>query len=274
MARIVVIQHETERLSCSKYALQLLIDRWEEAGHKVLLASGTRDLPDGDLAFLHVNLSVVPNSYAQAARRYRRSVNAYGLDIRKRVVSRNILGPDDPWNGPVILKTDLNCMGYPEFAARFHALGRIPTPREAGAALFRYSIFANSSEVPKSAWTDPRVVIERFLPEQDDEGYYLRTWIFLGERERCRRFRSDNPLIKGRDYVNFSPADVPDFLRLERERLGLDYGKFDFVIHNGEVVLLDANKTMGIPPNERPELQSAYSELADGISAFLTPARS
>jgi ABC-type uncharacterized transport system ATPase component len=36
----------------------------------------------------------------------------------------------------------------------------------------------------------------------------------------------------------------PEILQL-RKQLGFDYGKFDYVIHEGKVVLLDANKTTG-----------------------------
>ena len=30
-----------------------------------------------------------------------------------------------------------------------------------------------------------------------------------------------------------------------REQMGFDYGKFDYVIHEGKPILLDANKTVG-----------------------------
>jgi hypothetical protein len=61
---------------------------------------------------------------------------------------------------------------------------------------------------------------------------------------------------------------VPDFLRAERERLGFDYGKFDFVIHDGQAVLLDANKTPGPPPSS-PDAMERNARLAGGIEMML-----
>ena len=268
MRRILIIQHETEAASCKGFALQLLIDRWRADGDEVIVAAGTRDLPDADLAFLHVDLSVVPQEYAEAARRYPRSVNAAALDIRKRTVSRNILTRDDPWPGPVIVKTDLNCNGVPEFVAEIRRLGRDPTPEEGAGKVFSYETARNPAAIPAAVWDAPQLVVERFLPERDKSGFYLRTWIFLGDRERCRRFRAAKPMIKGSDYLSVEPCPVPDFLRAERERLGFDYGKFDFVMQGDEPILLDANKTMGLPPANRPPLRAAYEELAAGLDAL------
>jgi hypothetical protein len=52
-----------------------------------------------------------------------------------------------------------------------------------------------------------------------------------------------------------------------REALGFDYGKFDYVEHDGEPILLDANKT----PTFRgdPEAQRVRW-LSSGIEAFLS----
>jgi hypothetical protein len=56
---------------------------------------------------------------------------------------------------------------------------------------------------------------------------------------------------------------VPDDLRETRRRLGFDYGKWDFVLHEGRAVLIDANKTPGRPPNpagRRDLLVRAYAD--------------
>ena len=48
-----------------------------------------------------------------------------------------------------------------------------------------------------------------------------------------------------------------------------DYGKFDYVIHNGEVVLLDINKTTGfgsLPYTS--ELKAMHSHRAAGIYSY------
>ena len=273
MARIVVIQHQTHPRNCEKFSLKLLLDRWQEDGHEPMIVSGVDDLPDADLAILHLNLSIVGKNYVEAARRYPCVVNGAALDIRKKVVSRNIIGLDDEWDGPVIVKTDLNCGGLPELEARRLALkfgGELvdAPPGRAGYLLYRHK-----NNVPERFWAQDHMVVERFLPECDGNDFYLRTWIFFGDHERCRRIAGDKPMLKGADYRDIEAVEVPDFLRSERERLGFDYGKFDFVIHDGEPILLDANKTPGIPPETRPDLRESYLALAGGLDSFLMPQR-
>jgi hypothetical protein len=270
MGRILVIQHETQPAHCEAFSLQMLIERWQDAGHKVLVASGIDDLPDADLAILHVDLSVVPQSYADAAERYPRSVNASALDIRKRTVSRNLLSRTDDWDGRVIIKTDLNCGGLPEQRAKLRAKEKGEFI-EAPEALVDYPIVRHLSSVIDEVWAKEHFVVERFLPERGENGgFYLRTWVFFGEQDRCRRFFGHEGMIKGTSYLTFEDADVPEFIRAERERLGIDYGKLDFVIHKGEPVLLDANKTMGMPPDWMPDLRAAYADLAPGLDAMLS----
>ena len=52
-----------------------------------------------------------------------------------------------------------------------------------------------------------------------------------------------------------------------RRELGFDYGRFDYVLHEGEVVLLDVNHTpVGVPERQRRIGQM----LAAGIASFLS----
>lgn len=91
---------------------------------------------------------------------------------------------------------------------------------------------------------DKTLVVEKFTPEIEDGLYVLRLWIFLGQREVVMKLYGRQPIVKSGDLVRFEYIDeVPDELRLERKRLGIDFGKFDFVMNNGEAILLDANKT-------------------------------
>jgi hypothetical protein len=110
-------------------------------------------------------------------------------------------------------------------------------------------------------------VVEKFLPERDDRGFYTRSWLFLGDEGRCKRCRSAHPIVKGPRIIDAEEVSVPEFIREERRRLGIDYGKFDFVIHGGQPILLDANKTPGEPPSRRPGKR--YSNLARGLESLL-----
>jgi hypothetical protein len=266
---MVIIQHETLGARFPDSMLKLLAGFWQEWGHEIWIASGTEGLPEADIAVLHVDLSVVPQAYADAANHYPRVVNGAALDIRKRLVSSNLVTPADDWNGPVIVKTDLNYFGVPEaLTSRAQAsLGREPV--HAPPVLDTYPIYDNLQSVPGEVWSQPSLVVERFLPEwSEEEGYSLRTWIFFGGRERCTRHLCREPIVKARNLIRAGPVPVPDFLRAERERLGFDYGKFDFVIHDGQAVLLDANKTPGPPPSS-PDAMERNARLAGGIDMML-----
>ena len=127
------------------------------------------------------------------------------------------------------------------------------------------------AEVGEAVWADPSLVVERFVPEEDgDGGFVLRTWVFMGARERCTRSVTAGRISKAADVLRYEPAEVPPEIRAERERLGFDFGKFDFVIHKGEPVLLDANRTPGIATAIRPMMKKGAPNLARGLHELLT----
>jgi hypothetical protein len=144
-----------------------------------------------------------------------------------------------------------------------------PPPYPSVETILAYQIYPSIDAVPQNIWADPSYVVERFLPERDDRGYWLRCWVFLGDVERCNRYCCPEPIVKGTNIIAREPVRVPDELRIERERLGFDYGKFDFVVHHGQVVLLDANRTPGGAANISDLVQSDSDRLASGIDSLL-----
>ena len=99
-------------------------------------------------------------------------------------------------------------------------------------------------DVPQAIWDNPGLIVERFLPERDPRGYWMRVWVFLCRQEHCTRYLGEDPLIKSDNILAREKVAVPDALRAQRERLGFDYGKLDFVVVDGTAVLLDANRTV------------------------------
>ena len=64
----------------------------------------------------------------------------------------------------------------------------------------------------------------------------------------------------------------PEIVRL-RKAMKFDYGKFDYVIHEGQVLLLDANKTVGAP--NLPAIPARMTDRryrAEGLYACFGPA--
>ncbi|TIV27981.1 MAG: hypothetical protein E5V96_34050, partial [Mesorhizobium sp.] len=80
---------------------------------------------------------------------------------------------------------------------------------------------------------------------------------------------SPQNLVKGEDTIRREPVPVPDELRALRRDLGFDYGKFDFVMHEGKALLLDANKTPGRVRNLSAFLAAGNSNLADGFEGLI-----
>ena len=272
MAHIVLITHTYDNFRERSFLLGSLAGHWLDAGHDVSLAEGLGNWPDGDVAVMHVDLSIVPAAYSEAARRYAVVVNGAATDVRKRRVSRHLVTQNDDWTGPVIIKTDLNYSGIPEMHAaqmfrRDGKPGDLP-PGPVVSTTRPYPILRSVGEVPGDVWANPGLVVERFLPEQDAQGYWVRAWVFFGDRERCTRYRGTHPIVKTATILGREPAPVPEGLRAERERLGFDYGKFDFVVHDGRATLFDANRTPSAPPSS-PEIDASNAHLAGGLEALI-----
>jgi len=272
MARIVILEHALQKAVQLPYMVYALAERWRVQGHEVLVHHGTDNAPAGDVAILNVDLTVIPDAYRALLARYPHVVNGATLDISKRRFSRDLVQRDSDWRGPVIVKTDANCGGRPEQLLRTAARrAGLPCDIPIGPATDSYPIYDSLRAVPPDAWTTPGVVVEKFLPEQDDRGYYMRVWIFFGDREGSTRFRAEVPEIKSQHLKEREPIDVPEEIRAWRERLGFDFGKFDYVRHGERYVLLDVNRTPAFPPTLSKDVNatSRLDTLAAGIDAYL-----
>lgn len=274
MRHIVIITQTHDKFKSRDYLLQCIADFWVKMGHRVSVVAGLAKWPDADLAIMHVDLSVIPEAYVKAAERSPIVLNGATTDIRKRHVSRNLVRPNDGWLGPVVIKTDLNSGGTPELRLmKQMRKGEQSSDLPAGGVNSidngQYRIVGSSRDVPDSVWQNPGFVVERFLPERDERGFWLRVWAFLGDRERCTRYLAPDPLVKSANFIAREEVTVPESLRAERRRLGFDYGKFDFALCDGEPVLFDANRTPWAPPaNACPALRASHLNLAQGVEAL------
>jgi hypothetical protein len=281
---IVVLFHAGDRHNePSSYIVDHLARCWREDGHTVTYLFGTRRFVPADLIFVHVNLSVVPDAYLNFASRYPIVVNGRIRDIRKSTMSRNLLGPSDSWDGRVIVKSDLNYAGEPERTLRQSWLQRrFPVWRRVARTAARvtgqqtpfpswrdYMVFDRLADVPGFWFRNRHAVVERFRPEIQDGLYHLRIYQFLGDRWSCSRLASPHPLVKAGTSVRVEPIEPHAEIVAWREMLDIDYGKLDYVIHEGEVVLLDVNKTTGASRHlGDAELRSMRRYQAEGLYAY------
>jgi len=273
--RIAILFHENDRdRDLSDYAVWSMADVWREAGHDVVFLFGVRRFVPADLVFVHIDLSVVPERYFRFARRYPIVVNGDVKDIRKRRFSENLLRRDDDWDGRVIVKSDLNAAGYPE-----RVLGRSWLTRHSSrlrrALLGRphplagsgyYELYDALADVPPKRFADRRLVVEKFQPEMENGLYHLRIYQFLGPRETCARLAAEAPIVKNATAVHFEPVEPHAEIVAARRRFSMDYGKLDYVVSDGHLVLLDVNKTATSGPS--PVLLRARSYRAEGLYSF------
>jgi hypothetical protein len=281
--RIAVILHERQsERDLPLYAIGYLSQYWKETGIGVTVLSGTDRFTPADLAILHVDLSVVPDEYIEFARRYPRVLNGRVNDIRKSSFSRQMIRPGDGYEGPVIVKSDLNYAGGPErklygtpltrLAVRLrHRLSSYGTSPGGPGPSFRsprdYIICDDVRSVPEHWFNCDDIIIEKFLPELEDGLYCTRYYHFLGGAGICMLRRSTDPIVNtatvvSREYVEPHPEIVG-----LTNTMGFDYGKFDYVMRQGRPVLFDINKTPG--SSNKPKYIEMCREWATGITSYL-----
>ena len=272
MATIVILEHELQREVSIPYMIYAIGERWRARGHRVLVHHGLRNPPPGDIAVNNIDLTVVPLAYRGLFARYPKVINGEVLDVSKSRFSQNLVSRDSGWQGPVIVKTEANYGGKPEQLLRSIAQRRGNTcDIPSGPVADGYPVYRSLDEVPSPVWETAGVIVERFLPEQDDRGYYIRMWNFLGDREYAARWRSPAPVVKSEHYSERETVNVPEQLRAWRENLRFDYGRFDFVRRPEGDVLLDVNRTSSVPRHllDTPAGTAAMELLAQGLAGLL-----
>lgn len=253
--RIAILFHERDRSrNLLRYDIMHVARYWQDAGHDVIPVFGTEKFIPADIALLHVDLSVVPQRYFDFANHYRFCLNKRAIDIRKSVISRQLLQQHDRYDGPVIVKSNDNCGGVPErlngnlyslAALRLRQLQRRLQHRMLIREPSDYRVFDHLSNVPRDVFLRSDLIVEKFLPERDGDFYCTRAYLFLGGGQNCQMTVSRNPVVSVGNCERLVECDIHPQAIEWRRQLGFDYGKFDYVIHDGEAIMLDANKTTG-----------------------------
>ncbi len=280
MRHIAILVHKNDSFEGRHYLLHAIAEIWREQGWQISVLQGPQGKITADLAILHVDLTAIPHEYIECLVRFPRVLNGRITDISKRKVSTNLVRRRDNYDGPVIIKTNQNCGGQmeAELAAETRSLRRpalavrrrLPWSMRSGLGVSDYKLLPTRNEVPYLVWLNPSLVVERFLPEMRDGFYCLRTWVFLGDRETNSLSYSKQAVVKSANVVRREVVpDVPEELREARRRMGFDFGKFDYSIVDGRVVLYDTNRTptLGVMPREQYLPRARH--LAEGLKAFL-----
>lgn len=282
---IAILFHESDRASdISRYAVSALADTWRRDGHTITNLFGIRKFIPADLILVHVDLSVVPDEYITFAEQYPIVLNSRAKDIRKSTFSPYLLRQDDPYAGPVIIKSDMNYAGIPDAArlwkyplfgssAGYYAAKALKILRHVFTSdTFRlpadYLVVESLRKVPEKWFKRNDIVIQRFCPECEGGLYHTRFYNFLGDHNDCRRLSSPDPVVNACSAVGSEPVEVHPEIEKIRRDLKFDYGKFDYVMHEGAPILLDINKTTGASKRITPELQAMRRHRAEGLYGY------
>ncbi|QDC09353.1 hypothetical protein FHY55_08895 [Oceanicola sp. D3] len=254
------------------YVTGVLCDIWKEQGHSIHV--GRDFAADADLCILHHDRTRLDPADVPEAPKGVRVLNGSVLDISKRQYSELQVMPGDGWEGPVIVKSNLNSFGSPEVRASRSRLTRARR-RLAGVSwkLARvlpkrtYPVLGSAAEVPRWVWGREDLLVERFMPEREGELYCQRGWLFFGTRGYGYKIYATDPMVKTGTMVKYDYLDeVPPEIEAHRASMGFDFGKFDYVVHDGRAILLDANKTATFAGDPRSERIMA---LAGGLEEVL-----
>jgi hypothetical protein len=272
--------HKDARFDSPPYLLHAIAEIWRENGWQISVLQGSQQSIKADLAILHVDLTTISHDYLAYLGQFPKVLNGRITDISKQKISTNLVRRGDGYDGPVIVKTNRNCGGQieEELAAgtkvlRRRALAmrrRLPWSMRSELGYSEYKVFSTAKEVPYLVWLNPGLVVERFLPEMREGFYCLRTWVFLGDRETNSLSYSTQAVVKSVNVVRREVVpDVPEELRQMRRKMGFDFGKFDYSIVDGRVVLYDTNRTPTLGAISREQYLPRVRHLAEGLKAFL-----
>ena len=286
--KIAILFHENERKGKNRYAVNYFADIWKNDGHEVIFLFGIKKFVPADLLILQVNLSVIPVDYREFAKQYPIVLNAEVNDIRKSSFSSNLLTVDSHYEGKVIVKSNLNCDGSKEQKLLRDKSQRKSLVRRISPAFFYPSVVPPVSDenspkgfwiyehprlVPPDYFKNPALVVEKFLPEVESGLYFLQKCHFLGDRMTVTRAGAKDPIVKFYSSTREDSVEPPPEIKRLIKAMKFDYGIFEYVIHQGNISLVDINWCIG--PGKvslTPQQKVRYQYLAEGIySYFKTP---
>lgn len=277
--RIVVVRRPKDAFDRNPYMIHLLMEKWREWGFTVDVSDHTDTVVGPRTVVIpHLDATRTPPNYEASFARCGVVVNRTVTDISKRRISENLVTRPADHDGPVIVKTDRNYGGQPEFE-RVQSKGRFARAALAFAQrlpwaltgmIGQYKVFDHPSLVPRAVWRNPLLVVEKFLPERQEGMYCLRQYTFFGTSEINTLLFSVDPIVKARNITKRQVLSEPSpGVRDIRRALRFDYGKFDYVLQDGRLVLFDANRTPTYDPmSPAGSGGPLVTGLAQGIHGF------
>lgn len=293
MKRIAVLWHRSSTGHApphASYVIDLLTVEWQKMGFDVQMLSGTGNMQSADVLIPHLDLTIIPHDYCMFMERYPRVINKEVVDISKSRISSNLLRKNDSYGGPVIVKTDRNYGGLPEAHLGIDSdrdqldlstflekvatkvgkklTGRVPWKYVRYLKTSEYPLFLSIQAVPKGIFKNKSLVVEKYRPERENKNYVVRYCYFFGDKEISFLLRSSERNVKISNAFHIEEVPTPQEIHLMRHKMGFEFGKFDYTINEGEVVLFDANRTPScsyLSLEQGRPMWNLARRLADGI---------
>ena len=184
--RIAILFHKNEKNPRRKYLISYFADIWRKDGNEVIFLFGIKKFMPADLIIVHVDFSVVPDKYLEFAKRYPLVLNSKVNDIQKSTFSKQLVTNDDPHEGKVIVKSDLNYAGRPDHHLQLPRFSRMLPQFPFGwfrrkpyfNSSLDYQIFGHPRLVPRSYFKNFHLMVEKFLPEMGMDSIFFDVFIF------------------------------------------------------------------------------------------------
>src|ERR1700730_2457952 len=241
--QILILLHQRDTsFDSNDYVIKFLMAEWREMGCTVEVTHGVRQQVRADLVIPHVDLTITPQEYLDFLRAYPNVINRRVVDISKSRISTHLVGRNDNYTGPVIVKTERNYGGLPEqflfppsrlrrskwarFARRLMAnvsiggTGSVSWRYVQSIPPDAYPVFPSLHDVPKGVFENTNLVVEKFLPEIAEGVYCLRYYYFFGSAGINLLFRSkERGIVKAETALKVEEVPIPEELYEVREKL-------------------------------------------------------
>lgn len=286
---LILLHRRDMRFESSGYLLHRLAQFWQDHGTGVRILRGRRWGVRAEAVIPHLDLTERPAAYQAYLQRFPCVLNRSLTSIAKSTFSGQLVRAGDRYDGPVIIKTELNYAGVPEkllaqprpfrwldpttlvdqFQRRRPGY-RAPVIESNPSRYHNYAIYTNLRAVPPELFQNPAWVVEKFLPEYRDGYYYLRFTYVLGPRHITLEIQSAQAIAKGATALQCREVETPAEILARAQALGVDFGKLDHAWHEGRLVLYDINPT----PSSRNffdhfgVFDRVVEQLAPGVDAF------
>ena len=232
-ARLAIINELSYSPGDRRHMIVLIEEALEAMGVEIVHITKASGYVPADAVFVHIDQSIVKSNLNYAGMPERNAARQQG-PIARRLLSR--------------------------VANRLHRQSKYTIQSKED-----YRIYPTLSDVPRHYFRNDYVV-QKFMAENDGEKNVLREYIFLGDLHYQNIERSDKLIITEDEHVSCEPFEPHPHLLATRRKLGLDYGKIDYTLINGEPFIFDANKTLGL--GEYGDSEWLADDVAKMLRAF------